>query len=114
LDSCINSTVDRNIIRLIIEYFQHQSNLSLTGAVFYLGFDGIPFKFSLICDQVVILQASSGLGCGGSSWEFGPDPVNVASFDLTDDSVIVLDFSDNNKSACGGGPGAYQMTLTKL
>lgn len=80
----------------------------------FFGFDGIPFNFSLICDQVVILQTSSGLGCGGPSWEFGPDPANVAAFDIADDSVIVLDFLDNNRSACGGGPGAYQMTLTKL
>ncbi|WP_461630175.1 hypothetical protein [Labilibaculum euxinus] len=80
----------------------------------FFGFDGIPFNFSLICDQVIILQTSSGLGCGGPSWEFGPDSDNVATFDLTDDSTITLQFLDNNKSACGGGPGAYQMTLTKL
>ena len=80
----------------------------------FFGFDGIPFRFSLVCDQVIILQTSSGLGCGGPLWEFGPDPNNVASFDLTDDSEIVLDFLDNNRSACDGGPTPYQMTLTKI
>lgn len=67
----------------------------------YITFAGLAFNIDLVCGNVQVPQTPSGLGCGGNPLNWVTDAANVAQFDAGDDSVININFIDDEFNNCG-------------
>lgn len=75
-------------------------------------FTPIDFKFSLICDNVVVAPLQeTGVGCGGST-SVGP-AATVGLYNGDDDTVIQVIYTDDEAAQCGDSVIA-EFTLTKM
>lgn len=71
------------------------------------------FRFSLICDEIVVAPVGSiNVGCGGAN-AIGPSSVNPSSYSASDDSELVINFVDDTRGQCQA-PVEVQIKLTKL
>jgi hypothetical protein len=80
----------------------------------YLTFEGRTFNFQLICDNLLIPETSSGIGCGGPTftWRTG---TTAGTYDVASDDVLVLEIMDNVTGACGLSPNQpATLTLTRI
>jgi len=62
-----------------------------------------PFRFSLVCNEIISAINASNCTCGGDGLFFGT-PVNGApneTYDVNDDSVFFLTFGDDITTNCG-------------
>ncbi|WP_339848225.1 hypothetical protein [uncultured Dokdonia sp.] len=82
---------------------------------------GSPYfmELDLICDFILfssdIVPGNGTLGCGDGSITATENPALPTTFDLNDDSVIILNVLDfANDAGCGTGSAPVQVTLTKL
>lgn len=88
--------------------------------VTYLGFTARPLSFILLCNNVVLPTQTSGLACSGANINWTTTNIGtvggaLATFDPTDDSVILLEFVDNPSLACGATTAFRTvLRLTKL
>ncbi len=57
------------------------------------------FTFNLVCDQVLVPNNQSNCSCDGNLWFTAPDV--PGSFDINDDSVFYLTFTDDANTDCG-------------
>ena len=75
-------------------------------------FTPIDFKFSLICDNVVVAPLQeTGVGCVGST-SLGP-AATVGLYNGDDDTVIQVIYTDDEAAQCGDSVIA-EFTLTKM
>lgn len=77
----------------------------------YITFTGIAFNIDLVCGSVLVPQTGSGLGCGGNPLNWITNDADVATFDGLDDSVINVNFIDDELNNCGLNlPHVIQLT----
>ncbi|NNK11940.1 MAG: hypothetical protein HKP08_11385, partial [Flavobacteriaceae bacterium] len=77
-------------------------------------FGPIDFNFTLVCGTVVVDGGQvTGVGCGGSSTTIGPSN-STGGYSAGDDSVIVIDFADDEGGASCGAQANASITLTKV
>lgn len=77
-------------------------------------FGPIDFNFTLVCGTVVVDAGQvTGVGCGGTSTTIGPRN-STGSYTAGDDSVIVIDFADDEGGASCGAQANASITLTKI
>lgn len=76
-------------------------------------FDPFEFNFTLVCGTVVVASGqATGVGCG-SSTTIGPRSA-TGGYTAGDDSVIVIDFADDEGGASCGAQANASITLTKI
>ena len=76
-------------------------------------FDPIEFNFTLVCGTVVVAGGQlTGVGCG-SSTTLGPRN-STGGYAAGDDSVLVIDFADDEGGASCGAQANASITLTKV
>ncbi len=77
-------------------------------------FGNIDFNFTLVCGTVVVAGGQvTGVGCAGSSTSLGPRTA-TGGYTAGDDSVLVIDFADDEGGASCGAEVAASITLTKV
>jgi hypothetical protein len=77
-------------------------------------FNPITFNFTLVCGTVVVSAGQvTGVGCGGSSTSIGPRNA-TGGYAAEDDSVLVIDFADDEGGASCGAQANASITLTKI
>lgn len=76
------------------------------------GFTTRTFTIEFSCGQVIKPEESAGAGCGGTIY-WVSDNADLASYDVSDDSVIKIKFVDDNDDDCGVKQ-PIELTLTKL
>jgi len=75
------------------------------------GFSGIPFSFSLVCENIIVNSSNTGVGCGEPRIFFGP-AATPSSYNVEDDSEIVITFTEDY-GACGDPAEQCTFKLTK-
>ncbi|QBA64924.1 hypothetical protein [Muriicola soli] len=76
-------------------------------------FSPIDFNFTLVCGTVVVdAGQATGVGCG-SSTTLGPSNA-TGGYTAGDDSVLVIDFADDEGGASCGAQANASITLTKV
>jgi hypothetical protein len=76
-------------------------------------FNPIDFNFTLVCGTVVVEAGQvTGVGCG-SSTTIGPSSAK-GGYTAGDDSVLVIDFADDEGGASCGAQANASITLTKI
>ncbi|MBT8284900.1 MAG: hypothetical protein HKO75_05885 [Flavobacteriaceae bacterium] len=77
-------------------------------------FGPIDFNFTLVCGTVVVDAGQvTGVGCGGTSTTIGPSNT-TGGYTAGDDSVLVIDFADDEGGASCGAQANASITLTKI
>lgn len=71
------------------------------------------FNMLFIVDAVEVVEEGSNLTCGGGLTRGAAPDESFGSFDLLDDSVFTVRFTDNLDSDCGEEPRNVQATFTK-
>ena len=73
------------------------------------------FRFSLVCNEIIVPFQDHAVGCGGNSVNLntGAPAVN-GTFDATDDSSFIINITDNVDSDCGGSPVQASYRFDKL
>ena len=77
------------------------------------GFSTRPFTIEFACGQVKKEEEAAGGACGGNPILWESDNSDLATYDSSDDSVIVIKFIDDTEDNCGIVQ-AVEFTLTKL
>lgn len=76
-------------------------------------FGSFTFNFTLVCGTVVVASGQeTGVGCG-SSTTIGPRN-STGGYTAGDDSVLVIDFADDEGGASCGTQANVSITLTKI
>ena len=76
-------------------------------------FGNIDFNFTLVCGTVVVAGGQvTGVGCAGSSTSLGPRAA-TGGYTAGDDSVLVIDFADDEGGASCGGRSSCVYNLDK-
>lgn len=70
------------------------------------------FRFSLICGKILVQQRNVNVGCGGAN-AVGPSDTVEATFDITDDSELIIPFIDDVRGQCNP-PAEVAIQLTKV
>jgi hypothetical protein len=77
-------------------------------------FGPIEFNFTLVCGTVVVSAGQvTGVGCAGTSTTIGPRSA-TGGYTAGDDSVLVIDFADDEGGASCGAQANASITLTKI
>lgn len=77
-------------------------------------FAPIDFRFSLICNNVVVPSGQvTGVGCGGATTYLGPVDT-VGTYDPSDDSVFNIIFADDEDGLSCGVEVVAEVLLTKI
>ncbi|MGX1930585.1 hypothetical protein [Flagellimonas sp. 2504JD4-2] len=72
----------------------------------------IPFTFNLVCNEFVVPLQDTNCHCGDGSNYWGPSTVGHATYDITDDSVFEVNFTNDVQSNCGS-PAQTTYRFTK-
>jgi len=74
----------------------------------------VTWQFDLVCGNVIFDAAqATGLACaGGPGIQLDPGET-FTTYDENDDSVILINFTENTLGDCGAGPTQNQIMLTK-
>jgi len=76
-------------------------------------FPSFTFKFSLICDQIVVTAIDNiNVGCGGGN-AIGPSATVTSSYNEGDDSELIINFIDDTRGQCDG-PHEVSIKLSKI
>lgn len=71
------------------------------------------FEIDLVCNELVVPLGRTTCSCGGNFDDYwGPAPVST-TYDVADDSVIEVNFTDDTQDACGGGTSVVTYRFTK-
>ncbi len=71
---------------------------------FNIGNGPAEFELDLVCGKVIINDnLNSGLGCGGTIFFGPPKTLSNATFDASDDSVLLFNFEEDTSNGCGPG-----------
>lgn len=77
-----------------VRSFQTEAYISYCGGSFFA------FDINLVCDELIVPLLRTTCSCGGNFDDFFGPATSPESYDITDDSVIFLTFTDDYSSAC--------------
>jgi hypothetical protein len=80
-----------------------------TFPVLYIGY-ALELTIDLVCETVIVPEQPSGLGCGNGPLTWATN-IN-GTYDLTDDSVVIIELLDDADNGCGL-TGPVQLTMTR-
>ena len=72
----------------------------------------IPFSFNLVCNEIVVPLQDTNCHCGDGTNYWGPSTVGHATYDINDDSVFEVNFTNDVQSNCGS-PTQTKYRFTK-
>ncbi len=72
----------------------------------------IPFSFNLVCNEIVVPLQDTNCHCGDGTNYWGPSTIGHTTYDITDDSVFEVNFTNDVQSNCGS-PSQTTYRFTK-
>nr|WP_299381174.1 hypothetical protein [Allomuricauda sp.] len=60
----------------------------------------IPFSFNLVCNEFVVPLQDTNCHCGDGTNYWGPSTIGNTTYDITDDSVFEVNFTNDVQSNC--------------
>ena len=61
----------------------------------------IPFSFNLVCNEFVVPLQDTNCACWDGTNYYGPSTIGNAVYDINDDSVFEINFTNDVQSDCG-------------